>query len=200
MSDSCNTFEKPTLCNCDARSFNLTDEGTLSSDLLPIYALQYGGSVTPYSLIKFSIGPLICSGKQGFYPSEAEDFEKQTLKSKIYNLTNEIAETKQGLHDLSDQLEDHMKTTTTKTTTTTTTSTRTTTTTADPKLHFEMIGRLRPSLGNKIVEITKYYHNYEFSMELKYDNLQNSWFQLLHDMVEIVQKFLLENALFSNHS
>ena len=104
------TFDKPTLCNCDARGFNLTDEGTLSSDQLPIYGLQFGGSFTPYSNVKFDIGPLVCSGKTGNYPSEATDVEKETLKSKLNDLTNDIAETKGDLHDLSEQLEDHLRT------------------------------------------------------------------------------------------
>jgi len=158
LSESCKTFEKPTLCNCDARGFNLTDEGILSSDQLPIYGLQFGGSHTPYSSVNFDIGPLICSGKTGFYPSEADKLEKEKLNIRLNKLTNKIAETKEGLHELSEELEDHMRTTTTTTTTTT----------IDPRLYFEKIGPFKASLNNKIGEITKYYHNYEFSMELKY--------------------------------
>jgi len=74
------------------------------------------------------IGPLICSGKKGFYPSEAEDVEKQNLNLKMKELANEMKETKEDLNELSDQLEEHLKTTTTTSTTITTTTTTTTTT------------------------------------------------------------------------
>ena len=103
LSATCMTFDRPTLCNCDSRGFNLTDEGTLSSDQLPIYGLSYGGSFTPYSSLKVKIGPLICSGKKGSYPSEAENFEKEKLKRKLLQLTNQIAETKKDLDKLVDQ-------------------------------------------------------------------------------------------------
>ena len=247
MSDTCKAFDKPTLCSCDARGFNLTDEGILSSDQLPVYGVQLGGSYTPYSNVKFNIGPLICSGKEGHYPSEAkilekekmnlrlneltndikdtkadlielsdqaEEFKKQNLNSrlnllknemnetkedldelahradeveqqnfnsKIHNLTNEIAETKEGLQDLSEQLEDHLRTTTT------TTSTTTTTTTTYPRLYLQKIEPYRLSKMNMIGEITEYFHNYEFSMELKYKSLE-SQLQLIHDMV-LIQSF-----------
>ena len=174
------TFEKPTLCNCDARGFNLTDEGTLSSDQLPIYGVQFGGSFTPFSNVKFNIGPLICSGKNGYYPSEAENVHKETLNSKMNDLTNDIAETKEDLQDLFDVLEDHLRTTTT-----------TTTTTTYPRLKFEKIEPFRASSNNKIGEITTYYHNYEFSMEVKYDRsqLSKSSTQMLEGIV-----FMFENG------
>ena len=90
LSKSCYSVNKPTLCNCDARGFNLTDVGIMTSDQLPIYGLQYGGSLTPFGSVKVDIGPLICSGKKGFYPSEAEEIEKQNLNLKMKELTNEI--------------------------------------------------------------------------------------------------------------
>ena len=71
----------------------MTDEGILSSDQLPIYGLSYGGSYTPYSSIKFDIGPLLCVGKKGFYPSEAKNLEKEKLDRKLLELTNELEET-----------------------------------------------------------------------------------------------------------
>ena len=84
----------------------MTDEGTLSSNNLPIYGLSYGGSFTPYSSVQFNIGPLICSGKKGSYPSETERFEKEKLNRKLLELTNEIEETKEDLNALSDQAEE----------------------------------------------------------------------------------------------
>ena len=95
------------------------------------------------------------------------------MNSKINDLTNEISETKEDLQDLSEQMQDHLRTTTTTTTTTT----------VDPRLHFEKIGPFRPSANNKIGEITKYYHNYEFSMELKFGSLQGPT-QLIQGVVE----------------
>ena len=43
---------------------------------------------------------------------------------------------------------------------------------SDSSLHFEKIGPFNASLNNKIGEITKYYNNFEFSMELKYGSIQ----------------------------
>ena len=123
LSETCQTFEKPTLCSCDSRGFNVTDVGVLSSDQLPIYGLYHGGSHTPYSFINYDIGPLICSGKKGFYPSEADDIEKETVNSRLEELNNEMKETKENLSEISDQLEEHLRTTTTTSTTTTTTTT-----------------------------------------------------------------------------
>ena len=121
LSDTCKTFEKPTFCNCDSRGFNVTDVGVLSSDQLPIYGLYYGGSHTPYSFINYNVGPLICSGKNGFYPSEADDIAKETFNSRLDELKNEIKETKENLSEISDHLDDYLRTTTSTTTTTTTT-------------------------------------------------------------------------------
>ena len=41
----------------------------------------------------------------------------------------------------------------------------------DPRQKFENLGPIRVSGNNKIGEITKYYHNYEFSIELKHGSL-----------------------------
>ena len=96
LSATCKTFDRPTLCNCDARGFNSTDEGILTSENLPVYGIGLGGSYTPYSSIKFSIGPLVCTGKRGLYPSE---------------------ETKEDSIELPEQNRDHSRTTTKITTT-----------------------------------------------------------------------------------
>ena len=134
----------------------------------------------------------MCSGKQGYYPSEAEIVEKETLTSKIYNLTNVISETKEDLHDLSERLEDHLRTTTT-----------TTTTTVDPRLKFEKIGPFRATMNNKIGYINSYYHNYEFSMELKYGSLQatgSSNKQLLEGIVfHLKCKLMNSKIIYCEH-
>ena len=104
-----------------------------------------------FASIHTRLGPLICSGKKGYFPSEAEDVEMEDIKSKI--------------DELAVQLEEHLRTTTTTTTTTTST---TTTTTTNPNLKFEKIGPFKVTKNNKIGEIDTYYKNFEFSMELKY--------------------------------
>ena len=49
----------------------------------------------------------------------------------------------------------------------------------------EKVGPFKPSRENKIGEITKYYHNYEFSMDLRFSesDLQTSWSDLLVGIV-----------------
>ena len=49
----------------------------------------------------------------------------------------------------------------------------------------EKVGPFKPSRENKIGEITKYYHNYEFSMDLRFSesDLQTSWSDLLKGIV-----------------
>ena len=89
LSATCKTFDRPTLCNCDARGFNATDEGILSSENLPVYEVRLGGSYSPYSSVKFNVGPLVCTGKNGFYPSE---------------------QTKEGSNELSEQMNNHPRT------------------------------------------------------------------------------------------
>jgi len=60
-----------TLCNCDSRAESMIDSGVITSkSQLPITKLLYGDSEKRYSYIKYSLGPLICSGKNGIYPSE----------------------------------------------------------------------------------------------------------------------------------
>ena len=71
ISGNCRSIENPVLCNCDSRIFNVTDNGILSSEKLPIYALEYGGSFTSISSIHFNIGAFVCRGKNGYYPSKS---------------------------------------------------------------------------------------------------------------------------------
>ena len=52
------------ICNCDTIGANLIDEGTFTDkNSLPVKSLQYGGSFTSSSSIKYILGPLVCSGK-----------------------------------------------------------------------------------------------------------------------------------------
>ena len=52
------------ICNCDTVGANLVDDGNLTDkDSLPVKSLKYGASVTPYSSVKYVLGPLVCSGK-----------------------------------------------------------------------------------------------------------------------------------------
>ena len=76
---------------------------------LPVTALRYGGALSFTSKMQVQLGPLKCSGKNGKYPSDIEEEEKQVLVQRL-NILNET-------------LIGHMKTTTITTTTTTTTST-----------------------------------------------------------------------------
>ena len=52
------------VCNCDSLGVGLIDDGNLTDkDALPVKVLKYGGAVTPFSKIKYILGPLVCSGK-----------------------------------------------------------------------------------------------------------------------------------------
>ena len=128
--DSCNKIKDKTLCNCDSMAMNQTDFGILKSKSLPVYTLQYGGAHTPYSSIRFKLGPLTCFGKRGNYPSEADQVELENIKSALLVVKNELKSTKQqqekmksNVQAVSDKLDDHLRTTTSTTTTTTTTTT-----------------------------------------------------------------------------
>ena len=97
------------------------------------------------------------------------------MNSKVHDFTSEIAGTKQDLVRLSDQLEHHLRS-------------------ASP--YFKNIGPFRASESNQIGVITKYYRNYEFSMELKYGSMQatgNSYMQMLQGTVSIITAYFLDN-------
>ena len=54
------------VCNCDTFGMNLIDDGILfDKTALPVKSLNYGGSITPFSSIKYTLGPLVCRGKAG---------------------------------------------------------------------------------------------------------------------------------------
>ena len=59
---------------------------------------------------------------------------------------------------------------------------------SDSSLHFEKIGPFNASLNNKIGEITKYYNNFEFSMELKYGSIQERRQMLEGIVFEIIHE------------
>ena len=62
---TCYSIDNQTLCNCDSRGFNFTDVGILTSKQLPNDDVQYDGSITPPSLIRFDLSPFMCSGNKG---------------------------------------------------------------------------------------------------------------------------------------
>ena len=71
-------------CNCDTYLSNAIDHGVLNSTVkLPVMKLHYGGSITPFSSISYRLGPLVCSGKKTFYPSEFALEERAELKQEI---------------------------------------------------------------------------------------------------------------------
>ena len=52
------------ICNCDTVGVNLVDVGVLTDkEALPVIYLSYGGALTQISSIKYTLGPLVCSGK-----------------------------------------------------------------------------------------------------------------------------------------
>ena len=150
----------------------MTDFGILTSDRLPIYKLYYGGAITPYSQVQFDIGPFICSGKRGLFPSEVKDFKSKMMMSNLENIRNELDVTKNDLSKVATQLESHLRKTTTITENVTTKATTTITTTESTvsAVQFEKSGPFSSSLNNKIGEIQFYHKNFEFTMEVKYNS------------------------------
>lgn len=54
--------------------------------------LHYGGSISPISSIQFILDGMVCSGKQSFYPSELATAERESLKSNVIKLRQEMIE------------------------------------------------------------------------------------------------------------
>ena len=110
----------------------------------------------------------------------ADETEKQNLTSKIQDLSSDIKKTKEHLDKLSNHLDDHRKI---------------------MSIHggtpfFEKIGPFRASKSNKIGEITKYYKNFEFSMEFKYQSLNTSSYrQIIREMVTSIIFFSFTEKL-----
>ena len=83
---SCNISLSPD-CNCNSFLPNSSDQGTIYSlSKLPIMKLNYGGSISPYSSIHFKLGPMVCSGKSTYYPSESAQAERKALKDWILQI------------------------------------------------------------------------------------------------------------------
>ena len=54
--------------------------------------LHYGGSISPISSIHYTLDGMICSGKKSFYPSELATAERDSLKSDVIQLREEMIE------------------------------------------------------------------------------------------------------------
>ena len=81
-------------CNCNSFLPNSSDRGVIYSlAKLPIMKLNYGGSISPYSFINFKLGPMVCSGKSTFYPSEMAEAERNQLKEWSSNWSKTIPST-----------------------------------------------------------------------------------------------------------
>ena len=59
---------------------------------LPIMKLHYGGSISPISSINIHLGPMECTGKKSFYPSELASAERRLLKNNANKIKNELLE------------------------------------------------------------------------------------------------------------
>ena len=80
LDSSCQISLSPD-CNCNSFLPNSSDRGKIYSlSKLPIMKLNYGGSISPYSFIKFRLGPMLCQGKSTYYPSEKAEAERKQLK------------------------------------------------------------------------------------------------------------------------
>ena len=82
-----------TMCNCDGFGQDAIDNGEITSMLkLPITKLNYGTSI-PNGKINYYLGPMICSGKRGYFPSENNKVEKQKIQNQMQNITNDLQKT-----------------------------------------------------------------------------------------------------------
>ena len=99
-----------TLCNCDGFGNDAVDSGEITSmDKLPVSALSYGTSI-PNGKINFYLGPMICSGKRGIFPSEQNDADKQNVQKQLQNVTEDLKNVEKGFQlktvDLQSQLKE----------------------------------------------------------------------------------------------
>ena len=79
-----------TLCNCDGFANKAVDIGEISSmHKLPITQLNYGTSIST-GHIHYFLGPMICGGKRGLFPSEKNEVEKQIVQEQITNISNKL--------------------------------------------------------------------------------------------------------------
>ena len=98
--NSCNsTINGNFKCACDTFAMNAIDVGILTGiKKLPVMKLHYGGSINSWSKITYQLDALICSGKSGYYPSEAAKVKYESLQNKdnllhkkVHNLENNLA-------------------------------------------------------------------------------------------------------------
>ena len=82
-SNSCNsTINGNFKCACDTFAMNAVDVGVLTGiKKLPVMKLHYGGSINSWSKITYQLDAMICSGKSGYYPSEAAKVKYESLQS-----------------------------------------------------------------------------------------------------------------------
>ena len=144
----------------------MIDQGEIWSDKLPIFKLNYGGGMTPFSSIAFNLGPFICFGKNGPFPSEQADFERQEIQNKIMSLKRQLNTTQDEMNQLSEKIDDLSTTKAPKTA-------------SGPVLIFQKLQPFRAGSNLIIGEINGYYDNYEVSMEFKFDGRTGGWGQLL---------------------
>ena len=98
-----------TLCNCDGFGTNVVDSGEITSmDKLPIAKLNYGTSI-PNGKINYYLGPMICSGKQGTFPSEQDDADKQLVQEKIKSVTEELRTAKKEIYSATRKLKSEVQ-------------------------------------------------------------------------------------------
>ena len=83
-----------TQCNCDGFGKDAIDSGEITSMMkLPITKLNYGTSI-PTGHINYYLGPMICGGKRGSFPSEKFEIDKKIVQEQIRNVTNNLQQSK----------------------------------------------------------------------------------------------------------
>ena len=89
-----------TLCNCDGFGTNVVDRGQIiSMHKLPVTSLNYGTSI-PIGNINYYLGPMICSGKRGIFPSEQDEADKQFVQRQIQNVTQDLHTAKKDIQSI----------------------------------------------------------------------------------------------------
>ena len=98
-----------TLCNCDGFGNNVVDKGEITSmNKLPITKLNYGTSIANGN-IKYYLGPMICTGKRGIFPSEQDDADKQLVQEQIKNVTEELRTAKKEIYSTTAKLKSEVQ-------------------------------------------------------------------------------------------
>lgn len=91
-SNSCNsTINGNFKCACDTFAMNAVDVGVLTGiKKLPVMKLHYGGSINSWSKITYQLDAMICSGKSGYYPSEAAKVKYENLQDMDTRLDTKV--------------------------------------------------------------------------------------------------------------